>query len=121
MPKKTREPNEASRAMSDTIRAERHARRLTMDDVWHAAGLTRSHYAKIERGEVVVDYDEIAAIAAVFHLTSSELARRADQRLMDGLNLTDAERADLERARASRRQVPRSGHGDNKGRSADSG
>lgn len=94
MAENTRKPNDHSRAVSAQIRAERAAAGKTREQVWTAAGLTRSTYARIEKGTHVVDTAELGSIAGALGLTASELLVLAEQRqeadLRKGLSGSEA-------------------------------
>lgn len=81
MAENMRKPNEHSKAVSAQIRAERAAAGMTREQVYEAAGVSRSTYARIEKGAIVVDVAQLAEVAAVLGLTASEIMRRADERL----------------------------------------
>lgn len=98
MAENMRKPNAASKAIAAQIRAERAAAGVTREAVYEAAGISRSSYARIEKGQIVVDTAQLAAIAAVLGVPASEIMRRAEERLVASMDLTAKERADLEAA-----------------------
>jgi transcriptional regulator with XRE-family HTH domain len=99
----TRKPNAVSQAIAAQLRAERAAAGLTREQVYEAAGVSRSTYARIEKGSIVIDTAQLAAIAAVLGVPASDIWRRAEDRMLASLDINDAERVALDKAVARRR------------------
>ncbi len=69
-----------TQALAAEIRAERGARDLTQQDVYEAAGLSRSAYWHIETARRQPDAAQIEAICQALRVAPSELFRRAEVR-----------------------------------------
>lgn len=70
-------------ALASQIRAERSARRLTMDQVAELSGIPRTTYVRIEYAETDIDADQMWRLARAYDLRVSELSRRAEERMAD--------------------------------------
>lgn len=70
------------RAVGETIRAERNARKMTQAELATAANIPRSTYLRYESGERQPNVAQLAAIADGLGMTlgrfAAEIARRAD-------------------------------------------
>jgi len=66
----------ANRALGQAIRATRHERGLAQEALAARAGIDRSYYGAIERGEFNVTLDTIAKIAAALATNPSHLLAR---------------------------------------------
>lgn len=69
--------SEANQALGGAIRAARKKAGYTQESFAAHAGLDRSYYSAIERGEFNLTVDTIAKIAAGLSLTTSELFKLA--------------------------------------------
>ncbi|MBB5378615.1 transcriptional regulator with XRE-family HTH domain [Deinococcus metalli] len=63
MPKTKRAPSAARKMFGERLRAERRARRLTLEDVGEAADMAWNYVAQVERGERNIGIDNMAALA----------------------------------------------------------
>ncbi|MHB1566447.1 MAG: helix-turn-helix domain-containing protein [Acidiferrobacter sp.] len=61
--------------LAANLRAIRHARRLTQDDLAALCGITRSYVSDVEHGKRNIGLDCLATIAQALGLTTSELLR----------------------------------------------
>ncbi len=68
----------ANQALGDAIRAARKQEHQTQESFALQAGIDRSYYGAIERGEFNVTIDTLMTIAAALGLSAAELFKRAD-------------------------------------------
>lgn len=94
----SRDRNLWSTTVAAQLRAERAAAHLTQAQVIEGSGLGRSTYLRLESGERVADTAQLAAILSVIGLPMSEFMRRVEDRIVSSMNISDAERADLQGA-----------------------
>ena len=108
MPMGAQRPNAVSRALAAEIKAERAAIGLTREQVYTAGDMSRSTYARIEKGSLAVDAVQLSAIARVLGVPAWELWRRAEQRAQreEFSNLSESERAVLRAAMERRQEDP---------------
>ncbi len=67
----------ANQALGEVIRAVRQQKGYTQESFALHAGLDRSYYGAIERGEFNVTVDTLMAIAAGLKVSAAELFKRA--------------------------------------------
>ena len=67
----------ATRALGDAIRATRSEQGYTQESFARHAGMDRSYFGAIERGEFSITIDMLTTIAAGLGLPAWELLRRA--------------------------------------------
>jgi transcriptional regulator with XRE-family HTH domain len=67
----------ANQALGRAIRSARRERGLAQEAFAARAGIDRSYFGAIERGEFNVSLDMIARVAAGLNVRASELLRRA--------------------------------------------
>lgn len=93
-------------AVARELRALRAREDLTLDQAVEVTGVSRSTLHKFERGTRSPNIDQLAAIAAGYGLTVSEVLERAEGDLSSGgLKTTDG--LPLGRRGAEERQAPR--------------
>lgn len=68
-----------SRAAGLAIESERVAARLTQEQLWTAAGISKATYLRIADGSRPVRINVLAALAAALGLEPHELIERAEQ------------------------------------------
>jgi transcriptional regulator with XRE-family HTH domain len=68
----------ANQALGKAIRTMRKQQAYTQESFALQAGIDRSYYGAIERGEFNVTVDTIMSIAAGLHLSAAELFTRAE-------------------------------------------
>jgi transcriptional regulator with XRE-family HTH domain len=68
----------ANQALGDVLRAARKQEHHTQESFALRAGIDRSYYGAIERGEFNVTIDTLMTIAAALGVSASELFKRAD-------------------------------------------
>jgi transcriptional regulator with XRE-family HTH domain len=68
--------SKANQALGQTIRAARHERGLSQEAVAARAGIDRSYYSAIERGEYNVSLDMIFKVSDGLGIRTSELLGR---------------------------------------------
>lgn len=73
MPSTPRSPSPERLTFGSRLRAERHKKGLTLEDVADAADMNWSYIAGLERGERNVAIDNMAALAAAVGLPLWEL------------------------------------------------
>jgi len=73
-----RKKSPTNRALGDAIRAARKSRGHTQESFALEAGLDRSYYGAIERGEFNVTVAKLTRVAAGLNVKVWELLRRAD-------------------------------------------
>jgi transcriptional regulator with XRE-family HTH domain len=69
--------SEANQALGDAIRAIRSEQGLTQEAFAIRAGIDRSYYGALERGEFNMTVDTLVAVAKGLNVPSSEVWRRA--------------------------------------------
>jgi transcriptional regulator with XRE-family HTH domain len=74
MPSKKSAPNQA---IGDAMRTIRKEIGLTQEDFAFKAGLDRSYYGAIERGEFNITIDTLMSIAKGLDVLASEILKRA--------------------------------------------
>jgi transcriptional regulator with XRE-family HTH domain len=67
----------ANQALGRALRAARRERGAPQEAFAAHAGIDRSYYGAVERGEFNVSLDTIVKLAAGFHVSASELLARA--------------------------------------------
>lgn len=75
MPRTKRAPSAARKLFGQRLRAERHARGLTLEDVGERADIAWNYVAQVERGERNIGIDNMAALADALGLGLDELLR----------------------------------------------
>lgn len=73
MPKTKRAPSAARKLFGQRLRAERHARGLTLEDVGEKADIAWNYVAQVERGERNIGIDNMAALADALGLELADL------------------------------------------------
>ena len=73
MPATRRVPSAARKLFGARLRAERHARHLTLEEVGQRADMAWNYVAQVERGERNVSIDNMAALAAALGVSLAEL------------------------------------------------
>jgi transcriptional regulator with XRE-family HTH domain len=92
-------------SLAAEIASERLARRMTQEEVYERAGISKSAYLKFENGQPgsARKFTDIVQIAEALGLTLTELMSRAEQGapLFEGAlsRISEAEREDLRRVR----------------------
>jgi transcriptional regulator with XRE-family HTH domain len=71
-------------AIAATLRAERAARKLSMDKLAELSGVSRATIVRLESGTRHGDLVQFYKIATAMGMTGSELLRRAEQRQAEG-------------------------------------
>lgn len=66
----------ANQALGQAIRSTRHERGLAQEALAARAGIDRSYFGAIERGEFNVTLDTLAKIAAALGISASHLLAR---------------------------------------------
>jgi transcriptional regulator with XRE-family HTH domain len=100
-PKKSAE----NQALGRAIRAARRERGFAQEAFAARAGVDRSYYGAIERGEFNVSLDTIAKIAAGLMLSMSELFKRAELQTLDCPSLRALERGGQPTERIPRERI----------------
>jgi transcriptional regulator with XRE-family HTH domain len=67
----------ANRVLGKAIRSAREQRGYTQEGFARKAGIDRSYYGAIERGEFNLSVDTVIKIAVALEMTASQLFRRA--------------------------------------------
>jgi len=67
----------ANRQLGEAIRAIRNERGMTQEGFAFKAGIDRSYYGAIERGEFNVTIDTLMTVAAGLGVSAAEIMRRA--------------------------------------------
>lgn len=75
MPRTKRAPSAARKLFGQRLRAERHARGLTLEDVGERADIAWNYVAQVERGERNIGIDNMAALADTLGVGLDELLR----------------------------------------------
>lgn len=65
------------RQFGATVRSERHAQKLTQQELAFGAELSLTYIGEIERGQRMVSLDTLQRIAVALHMTPSQLLARA--------------------------------------------
>jgi transcriptional regulator with XRE-family HTH domain len=65
------------RQLGLVIRAERHARQLTQQEVAFGAELSLTYVGEIERGERMISLDTLQRVARALNLTGAQLLDKA--------------------------------------------
>jgi transcriptional regulator with XRE-family HTH domain len=65
------------RQFGTTVRAERHARKLTQQELAFNAELSLTYIGEIERGQRMVSLDTLLRIAGALDLTAAQLLAKA--------------------------------------------
>lgn len=73
MPTTKRAPSAARKLFGQRVRAERRARKLTLEDVSEKADMAWNYIAQVERGERNIGIDNMAALADALGMPLSEL------------------------------------------------
>lgn len=73
MPKTKRAPSAARKLFGQRLRAERHARGLTLEDVGEKADIAWNYVAQVERGERNIGIDNMAALADALDVDLAKL------------------------------------------------
>lgn len=73
MPRTKRAPSAARKLFGQRLRAERHAKGLTLEDVGKTADIAWNYVVQVERGERNVDIDNMAALADALGLELADL------------------------------------------------
>ncbi len=69
--------SDANRALGEAIRAIRRERGLTQEGFASVAGIDRSYYGALERGEFNMTVDTLVTVAHALGAQPSEIWRRA--------------------------------------------
>lgn len=75
MPRTKRAPSTARKLFGQRLRAERHTRGLTLEDVGETADIAWNYVAQVERGERNIGIDNMAALADALGLELADLLR----------------------------------------------
>ncbi|MFK7604213.1 helix-turn-helix domain-containing protein [Deinococcus sp. SM5_A1] len=73
MPRTKRAPSAARKLFGQRLRAERHARGLTLEDVGEQADIAWNYVAQVERGERNIGIDNMAALADALGMELAKL------------------------------------------------
>jgi len=65
------------RQLGEIVRAERHARKLTQQELAFEAELSLTYIGEIERGQRMVSLDTLQRVARALHLTAAQLLAKA--------------------------------------------
>lgn len=71
-----------TRALSQTLKAERAAAGLSLDELAARSGLSRSTVVRLDSGARSIRTDQLAFICAALGLRMSEFIRRAEERMV---------------------------------------
>src|SRR5437763_16442079 len=72
------------RAMASNVRRERHARRLTQEELADRPGLSARYLGSIERGTVSASVTVLGRLAEALRIDPCDLIRKSHRRLFSG-------------------------------------
>ncbi|MDV6374163.1 helix-turn-helix domain-containing protein [Deinococcus arenicola] len=84
MPTKPRPPSAERILFGRRLRAERHAKGLTLEDVAESADMNWSYIAQVERGTRNVGIDNMAALASAVNVQLAFLLQDGDEHAKHG-------------------------------------
>ena len=65
--------NQTSKVIGKNIRLRRQSQKLSQDNLALLAGIDRSYYGRIERGEVNISVDKLIKLATALNCSAAEL------------------------------------------------